>query len=158
MTDFYDDVEFAEHYDDSTDGDPTPADEALHDWAEYIAGLRLMADVLEAHPEIILPWPGQSPYMNFEFYVTGERDEKATTAAIIRALGGHWSKDASDAFFTTQTQVRGLHVRVVATRDQVCVRRVVGQKTVTKKIATVYEEKNVVEDIVEWDCAPILRT
>lgn len=134
----------------------TEIDQQVDERTEYIAGLRAMADILEGHSEMPLPWPGQSENMTFEFYVTGDENEKATTAAIIRAVGGRWSKNATDAFFTTATQLRGLHIRVVAHRDQVCERRVIGTETVVKKVATVFEEREVEQDIIEWDCGPIL--
>jgi len=42
-------------------------------------------------------------------------------------------------------------------RDQVCVKRVVGTKKVKKQVPIGgYEEQEVDEEIVEWDCTPLL--
>lgn len=44
-------------------------------------------------------------------------------------------------------------------RDKVCVKRVVGTKTVKKQVAVGgYEDKDVEEDIIEWDCHPLLAS
>lgn len=42
-------------------------------------------------------------------------------------------------------------------RNEVCIKRVVGTKKVKKQVAVGgYEEQEVEEDIVEWDCTPLL--
>ena len=42
-------------------------------------------------------------------------------------------------------------------RDKVCVKRVVGTKMVKKQVPVGgYEEQEVEEDVVEWDCHPLL--
>lgn len=126
------------------------------DRADYIKGLRLLADVLEAS-DIPLPSHGTSEYMALGWYVTSSDDEKAEAAAIVRALGGHWGKDpVGDELFSFKGKIAGLYVDVTAHREAVCTRRVVGTETVTEKVATAFEVQTVERDIVEWDCGSLL--
>lgn len=125
--------------------------------AEYVSGLRAIADILDANPALPLPYPGASDYAPFSWYVTSGKEQKATAAAIVRAIGGRWDKDATHPnLFVISTRLRGLLVDVTADRDQVCTRRIVGSQTVIKKIPTAFEEREIKQDIIEWDCGSLL--
>jgi len=50
----------------------------------------------------------------------------------------------------------GIVLRVVEFRVNVCTKTVVGRKKVIRKVPVGYEEREVEEDIVEWDCGESL--
>lgn len=125
--------------------------------AEYIAGMRALADVLERTPDIPLPQSGTG--QSITWVVTIESDQKAATAGIIRAVGGSWSKRPGGTdghLLIPSTYIRGLFVEIIADREAVCVRKVVGTETVTKQIPVTFEEQTVEQDIVEWDCGSLM--
>lgn len=76
-----------------------------------------------------------------------------TITAIRKLLGGKWDKDTSyNQFQLTRDLGDGLILIVGAPRKLVCERRVVGTETVTRQVPVEYEEQQVEEEIVEWDC------
>jgi len=122
--------------------------------AEYIAGLRALADALEAHPTVPLPIHGQ-PWNPLGWNLLGDEAQRETAAGIIRELGGTWDKSAT-VYFYAQSAMRGLHLQIAADREAVCERRVIGTRTVVKQVATAFEDREVKEDVVEWDCGSLL--
>lgn len=132
----------------------------MADRAGYIAGLRRIADALEADDTLPLPYDGTSS----EFPVfTYTRDE---LVAWARVMDGKRDKEITDdaAFgFELHGAVAAFRVLVYAPRNVVCTRRVVGTREVTEEVPdpdalaavpTVTVTKTV-EDVV-WDCAPLL--
>lgn len=97
--------------------------------AEYIEGLRRLAQVLEDHDEVPLPDNGQS---RFRWYVSDyDGDVKKQMAALVRALGVPFGKNGDDEYFRMIGALAGgVEVQVYSTRDQVCERVVVGTETV----------------------------
>lgn len=144
--------------------DPRPGDKPAADAptgdqrSEYTAGLRLLADVLDRHPEVPLPYQGSRARLMISF-LSACGDSKAELAAAARAFPGPFSKVANDEYFDLNGQLRGLRIQLVAYRDAVCERVVVGTDTVVKKVpdpaAPLVE---VVEEVdrVEWVCSPVL--
>ena len=125
----------------------------------YIDGLRLLATVLEQHPEVPLPFYGEeySPLLVGFFGAPDEARERM--AAAVRALPCAFTKNPTDDWLNLNGQLSGLHIRLYAARDAVCTRRVTGTeereveeevtpavtRTVTKQV-----------EVVEWDCGPVL--
>jgi hypothetical protein len=113
-----------------------------------IQGLRDLADALEQHPGIPEPAPvGVNIFLN----------DNATLqmAAIRRAIGGTWEKQATDQFFWIRKRFGPVSLEVNAYRDQVCTRVVVGTETV--EVPDPAAPKVTVErEIVRWDCSPLL--
>lgn len=132
--------------------------------AEYIAGLRMLADLLEAHPDLVLP-AGKDAFADLTVAIFGD-DQREQMAAWTRALPGEKRKGQSGTngdILTLNGQLRGLHLRLICDRDEVCERVVVGTKTETKTVkdpALLAEvpEVEVTEqvEIVEWRCTSIL--
>jgi hypothetical protein len=124
--------------------------------AEYIAGLRALADVLEANPDI-------DPPGNQMTWVTSWLvDPKAETRKIIRAIGGKWDKrggGTDGSIMVFESRISGLPVEILCQREQVCERVVVGTRQVTKTVpapdAPMVEVTETVEDI-RWECHPLL--
>ena len=128
--------------------------------ADYIAGMRRIADALEQNPDLVLPYEGDLS----EFSVfTHTRQE---LVAWLRVLDGKRDKEVTDSAaygFKLHGQVEGFRVLVYGDREAVCTRVVKGTREVTREVAdpealaavptvTVTE---IVED-VEWVCEPIL--
>jgi hypothetical protein len=124
----------------------------------YIAGLRKLADALEAHPEIPMPGQGSSAGNPLLTYFFGD-DAREQMAAARRALGCPFGKGVDEKWLKLNGQMEGLHLQLYAGRDAVCTRRVVGteEREVEEEITPAVTEKVVKTiEIVEWDCHPIL--
>jgi hypothetical protein len=129
------------------------------DRAAYTAGLRALADALDADPGLPLPYDGTTSELSV-FTST-----KAEAAAYARLLPGKVDKAVTDGYygFELHGTLHGLRVLVYAPREQVCERVVLGTREVTREVpdpkalaavptTTVTET---VED-VEWICGSLL--
>lgn len=121
----------------------------------YAAGLRELADWIEAHPDIALP------AKEIRVYSLNERDE---AAAVLRALKP-CRKEYSDNMFDIKRDFGAVTLDFVFYRDRVCKARVVGQKEipeVREPAKTIEIPEKIIpahtEDIIEWDCGePLLE-
>lgn len=126
--------------------------------AAAISGLRKLADLLEAHPELPLPYHGFG--VPAKIYMLGS--DRSAFVDAVRALPGKADKRVDNDTYRVSVKLHGLEVEVVAYRDDVCERVVTGTREVTKTIpdpnvvVPVVEVTEVVED-VEWVCSPLLR-
>lgn len=136
------------------------------DRAGYIAGLRALADALDANPTIPLPYDGTRRPMRIFVH---DGDVPAVLAAVARTMTGTARKvyddDDNTYGFDLVGEIHGLKLEATAPRSEVCERIVVGTREVTREIpdpealaavptTTVTET---VED-VEWRCAPLLAS
>jgi hypothetical protein len=82
----------------------------------------------------------------------------ADTVLAGLAEGASVRKDYGSSYFRAYLGFGGLEYRVTCERDAVCTRRVIGTQMVTKSVPPegVWTEKEVEEDVVEWDCHPLL--
>lgn len=82
-------------------------------------------------------------------------ETRAAMTAVRRAIGGHWDKRVTEYSFTLHRMFGGTTTIELTTpeREQVCTRRVIGKKT---RVIPAREERVVTEDVVEWDCGPLL--
>ena len=147
------------------DTEPAPVDPRR---AAYIDGLRQIADWLEQHPDVPLPYLGFAGSTKLQaqnvpavpIYVWD--DQRQRMAAIARAMGGA-EKDAAGDRFRLTRHFAGIAVVASAERDQVCERIVVGTREVTEEVpdpealAAVPKVTvtKTVED-VEWRCGSLL--
>lgn len=131
--------------------------------AAYISGMRKYLDLLEAHPELDLPFEG----VQIELLVTpSRRKEPAEQAEIFaRLIPGRVDKQpsANGAYMYLLASIDGLKLRMILNRADVCERVVVGTREITTKApdpaalaALPVVEQTVTEEIVEWRCLPIL--
>ncbi|MET8866471.1 hypothetical protein ABZW11_26335 [Nonomuraea sp. NPDC004580] len=133
--------------------------------AAYTAGLRALADALDANPDLPLPWQG-GPYMAMTLHFLDAQDPRAEMAAARRALGIPMDKaPREDGYFDMRGTLHGVHIAFTAYRKDVCERVVVGTREVeieepdpdaVAALPTV-KRTEVIED-VEWVCHPILAT
>lgn len=133
------------------------------------AALRQLADMLDEHPELcgdvdymlrssLLAMPLHNPE------VTDQRQRLALWARAARRHGATaTTKDVSDdTFEVVVAWGDALRIRVLASRDEVCERVVVGTEEVTRQVpdpeappAPLVEITETVEH-VEWRCHPLL--
>lgn len=139
--------------------------------AEFVAGLRALADWYDHHPEIDLPYQattGPVParfsvgiFPSDEAYAEGIDDTAERFAAATKALGGSRRKQATETSMTViRTFGPGLELDIWASRERVCEAVVVGTKTVQREeVITPAVTRLVVEDqdVIEWRCAPLLE-
>ena len=141
-----------------TDATPATGLEAARR-AAYTAGLRALADVLDKHPEVPLPYAGDLGAI--DFYFTSCDDPRAAMAAAARAIPCKWDKrtTANGSFFYLSGHLAGLRIDLTANRDDVCERVVVGveDKEVEEEVtpAVVRKVTKPVE-VVEWRCGSVL--
>lgn len=144
-----------------------PAEERAH----TIKGIRHLAFLLEAHSELPVPedfWSisGHEFRIRLKSFKTTEEEAtvKAKLQAIVKALRksyfkGKITKDYSGSEFKLTVPLSPtVNLVVLAAREEVCTKRVIGTRT---EIQPVYEtvqtgSKPVVVEDVEWDCDPIL--
>lgn len=136
------------------------------DRAAYTAGLRQLADVLDANPDVPLPYHGSGTPMGLNFLAGA--DPKSALAAAVRAFPCDFAKNSPDGSFGSQYYqltgtLHGLKVALTAYRDAVCERVVTGTRGVTETVPDpdvadtrpMVERTRTVED-VEWRCTPLL--
>lgn len=146
----------------------TPITEAEAKRAEYVKGLRALADALEANPES-LPLPYYGNDTRNTIYFLHADDPRASLAAATHALPCSFRKrvtdygDGSRETFRLEGELHGLRLELVAYRDAVCERVVTGTAEVTKTVKdpealAAVPEIEVTETIetVEWVCSPIM--
>lgn len=126
--------------------------------AGYTLGLRKLADILDAHPEIPLPSQGDddiSPiYIGFWL-----GDAKSRLAEAARVFPCSWDKDVTDRHFNLNGRLGGLHVQLTASRDRVCTRVVTGtEDREVEEVVTPAVTRKVVKpvEVVEWQCGSLL--
>jgi hypothetical protein len=143
-----------------------PADAGAARRAAYVAGLRVLARILENHPEVPLPFAGTGTPLTLHF-LTGSGDREKMAAAA-RALPCQWVKGTRDygdlggAYFDLSGDLAGLRVQLTAAREDVCERIVTGTREVTEMVkdpvlldaVPLTEVTRTVED-VEWRCRPV---
>lgn len=112
--------------------------------AEYIAGLRAIADFLEGRPDVPLPYDAD---------LGRHYTDRAEFIAAVRAIGGE--KRYSSDFMEVARSFGPHEVRFQCLRETVCERVVVG----TEKVMVPDPDAPKVEkerEVVEWRCAPLL--
>ena len=127
--------------------------------------LRDFADFIEEHGPILpdVTVDCRSYLWNFTLAENEatRNDVPASIALVMRAgvnSADAVKKEYSDDYFRLFVHFGKLIYKVVCNREEVCTKRVVGTETVTKSIPPKgkWTEETVTQDIVEWDCNPLL--
>lgn len=124
----------------------------------YIAGLRQLADILEAHPDLPLPYGGTTT-SELLWIANSRQDHKQVAATFARTIPGVVAKQPRGTDLDLIGRIAGLHVQLIVDRDAVCERVVVGSETVTVPARPATEatpEQTETREVVEWRCASIL--
>jgi hypothetical protein len=133
--------------------------------AAYTAGLRQLADILDKHPEVPLPYQGShEDCARMTFHFLSADDPRAEMAAVRRALGVPMEKEADRSeYFDLKGSLHGLYFMLTAFRKDVCERVVVATREVEIEepdpeayAALPKVTKTVTIEDVEWVCGPLL--
>jgi hypothetical protein len=130
--------------------------------AEYTKGLRALADILDANPDLPLPYDGTGSAL--DWIELGEEARRGA-AVFARVMPGTVDKSVSDTAgqFYLDFTLHGLRLRWITTRAEMCERIVTGTREIEieepdpEALARVpkIKRKQVVED-VKWECRPVL--
>lgn len=118
----------------------------MTDHEAYAAGLREMADWIEANPSIPLP---ESKIINYAV------DSKEHAEAIARS-GGKCRKVYSGDYFNLYKDFGVIELNHFFYRKAVCERKVVGVETIPARFVEAHIIEAHTKEIVEWECIPIL--
>jgi len=132
---------------------------------QQAAGLRALADMIEVHPELAHNFSHTFGYSGINAHPQREdvAAELADIARIALRSGAKVTKDISEKFHNLVLDFGAVKVDVLAYREQVCERVVVGTREITEEIPdpdqlaavpTVTQTRT--EDIVKWRCTPLL--
>lgn len=141
--------------------------------AGYTAGLRQIADWLDAHPEVPLPYIGAhspgSPLPSLSIFVQQPWDDNQPSvreqmATIARAMGrANKAPGRVDGTFVVWRSFAGINVHASAHREEVCERVVVGSHEVTEEVpdpealaAVPKVKRTKTVEQVKWVCSPLL--
>lgn len=133
--------------------------------AAQAAGLRALADLIEANPELAEDFRYGDAFKKIHLPVSHNDDPRASMAAWARAgkAGGHPVTKDYDGQWGSVTVALSDAVKIwaYAKRENVCTRVVTGTETVTVKVPDPSVEIPMVEtevtrEIVEWQCEPLL--
>jgi len=128
---------------------------------EMVEDLRKVADFIEKQysqvPDIDVEI---TSYVGFGWDESAEDIPAIIADTVLAGLaeGASVRKDYGSSYFRAYLGFGELEYRVTCERDAVCTRRVIGTQMVTKSVPPEGEwtEKEVEEDVVEWDCHPLL--
>jgi hypothetical protein len=109
--------------------------------AGKIQALRELADFLEAHENIPMP------YLRKQYAFPADKE------AMVEAIKGTgpWVKRYDSANFHAVKSFGPIELDLCISREQACVRKVVGLKHVEEVVTPAHDE-----EVVEWECDPIL--
>ena len=121
--------------------------------AEYAAGLRVLADFYDAHPDTYQPY--ESHKLDFNMTCEG----RVGVESVIRDFGGKWTKRDSDfglMYFDSTFGPFALHLYIEKT--EICERVQVGVKTIPAEPERFVPAKpERIEPQYEWHCGKILQ-
>lgn len=133
--------------------------------AEQAAGLRALADMIEANPELADNFSNALNHSGMKVHLrAGDRAvEMASIARIALRHGAKVRKDIDDKWHNLILTFGTVKAEVLAYRSDVCERVVVGTETVTKTVPdpealAAVPTVEVTEEVetVEWVCTPLL--
>ncbi|MFI5223675.1 MAG: hypothetical protein ACHQX3_05420 [Nitrospirales bacterium] len=120
---------------------PKPTEREL-----YVQGLRELADFYQNNPDVPIPW------LTHDNYAV---DSKADAEAVARGLRT-FEKDGNDSYLHLTKKFGNIVAKFVFTRTNVCVKKVVGVKTVPAAFIEAHTIPARTEEVVEWECSPLL--
>lgn len=121
-----------------------------------ISGMRKLCDVLDANPNILLPYEFKN---GTTIYILENEQSQEQMTVTRRAIGGKWDKEVYNDAFTLKGSIDGLAVKLYTNRGNVCQRIVTGSREVTEEVpdpelvaqVPLKRVTRTVED-VEWVC------
>lgn len=125
--------------------------------AQLSETLRMLADFYDSHP--LVPVPQDFNYGWLRAYVH-KGITPANSKDILRSVGS-FTKAFEDERMLASVPVGHITLDIMVPRDEVCVRKVVGTRTVpAETVPSSYSPERVIpeheEEIVEWECGSVL--
>jgi hypothetical protein len=125
---------------------------------EIATGLRQLADLIEATPDI------RVSYKTFSLWCVSDRETLAALARAALRHGAKVEKDIDDQWHNLVVKFGPIEAKALAFRSEVCERVLVGTREVTEMVPdpTVavpdvpLVEQTRTEEIYEWECVPLL--
>lgn len=133
-------------------GKPTEPDEQSARTANFVAGLRELADECERRPELGAILAAKYRAHSLSVYASSDEEFREH----VRAFGGHREKNPIGDWMEV-TRYFGDHLRLEANvrRDQVCEAVEVGRETV--EVVDPNAPKITIDrPVIEWQCRPIV--
>lgn len=140
--------------------------------ATLAARLQVVTDLLAAHPDLPSPCVfayGSTTSVDVTWQLMNTEgtkdDQRAAAQQIVRAIGGTWKKSPWGDRFDLERRHDDdpmIKLEILAHRDQMCERVVVGTEQVTipaqpaQPAVEAQPERVEERDVVEWRCAPLL--
>ena len=110
---------------------------------DFIKGLRDIADYYKANPSLPIPSTAE-----INVSATDSLEEAARLARLLAPC----QKQHGSAVFVLSKRFAGVTLKFAFWRSAVCTRRVVGYKDVPEEVRPAHQQ-----EIVEWNCEPILQ-
>lgn len=128
--------------------------------AAFVSGLRTLADLIEQHDELPVPYDVTAMWI---VGLASDEEQRRVAQTFVRTMPGAVAKGVRDTAFDLDGQIGPVNVSMILNRDAVCTRVVKDTREVTREVpdpdalaavptVTVTET---VED-VEWVCGPLM--
>ncbi|MGW1682472.1 hypothetical protein [Saccharopolyspora sp. NPDC002376] len=126
---------------------------------QQAAGLRALADMIEANPEI--PATYLDEFFGINVWNPKSAEEMAAIARAALKHGAKVEKDIGETLYNLTISWGPFKAKALGNRGAVCERVVTGTETVTRKVpdpSVVVPMVEVTEEVetFEWRCAPLL--
>jgi hypothetical protein len=130
------------------------------DRAGYITGLRALADLLEQHDELPVPYDVTAQWICAS---RSKEEQRAIAQTFTRVMPGTIRKGVRDDAFDLDGEIGPVNFGLIVQRDAVCQRVVTDVTEVTREVPdpdalAAVPMVTVTETVeqVEWICSPIL--
>ncbi|MGI8307037.1 hypothetical protein [Saccharopolyspora hattusasensis] len=126
---------------------------------QQATGLRALADMIEAHPEI--PATYLDGFFGINVWYPQSAEEMAAIARATLKHGAKVEKEIGENLYNLTISWGPFKAKALGNRGAVCERVVTGTETVTRKVpdpSVVVPMVEVIEEVetFEWRCAPLL--
>ncbi|MAH50170.1 hypothetical protein CMI37_30395 [Candidatus Pacearchaeota archaeon] len=118
----------------------------MTDALDFAKQLRKLADLYEQNPTFPVPIDA----------VLNVPVDAHTLREVAKAAPS-FKKNVVNDYFVLRYDYAPLQLDFYTNRKEVCTARVVGTKLVTRQIAVETREETHEEDVLEWDCPPLLQ-
>lgn len=116
---------------------------------EYAASLKMLAAFYENNP--MLELPTCSYFDSLSFNISLREENKDSLMAFCRAFRT-FKKSVTAESFKIVKEFGIISLTVSISRAEVCTKKVVGKKMVSKVVPKGYDTIQVEEDVIEWEC------
>jgi len=115
---------------------------------QTVNNLRTLADWFEKHPDVPIPWA----FMGESVFYRSLTDDPDERSKEIRAIGSA-NKVFQNNEFHLEVKIGNYTLIFWTSRENVCTKKIVGQKLIEKRIEPEKVIPEHYEDIVEWECS-----